>query len=476
MLESFEKERKLMKGPPVEDLLKIVEKEARGPKSKQILKKMFEVESPGHLYLIEFECPPVIERAKGALLWDVDGNEYIDLFSGFAVHNLGHCHPKVVAAMKNQLEKLVQWAEMPHQARVDLASALLDITPGKWKKRVQYVTTGGEGVELAMKLARYYTARPTIMAFHGGYHGRTMGAVTAASSAYSSFYQGYPVTALGAVHVPYAYCYRCIFGQEYPSCGMRCTKFIRELFKSANYGLRLEKSGTGITNVSGILVEPMLGAGGYIIPPNEFLKDLRSICDDYNLLLIDDEVQVGWGRTGKLWGCEHSGVTPDIMVVGKALGGGIPLAAVIARSEILEELGPGAHGTTFGGTPLACAVGLAVIETIRQEKLVERGSSIGEYFLKGFKDLAKDHPIIGHVDGKGVYIGFELVKDQKTKEPAVEELRAVHKECFKRGVLWPPGGGFYGSRGYLIAPLVIEKEQVDRVLEVFDEAFRTVSK
>ncbi len=339
MFESIVKERKKMRGRTRDELLKTIEKEARGPKSKRILKRILECESPAHIYFEEFECPPVIEKGKGAVVWDIDGNEYIDLFSGFSVHNAGHCHPQVVEAIKKQCEKLVQYAELPNELRTELASKLVRLTPGGSDKRVNYCTTGGEAVEVGMKLARYYTGRPTIIAFHGAYHGRTQGAMNATCSAYLENFQGYPLKT-GVVHVPYAYCYRCIFNREYPDCGMECTRFIEELFKSPRYGLRFSGSDFSVTNVSAIIVEPMLGPGGYIVPPPEFMRDLRRIADDYNLLLIADEVQTGWGKTGKWWACEHSGVVPDIMVIGKVVGGGIPLSARHRRAQILDEWGP----------------------------------------------------------------------------------------------------------------------------------------
>ena len=369
----------------------------------------------------------------------------------------------------------MQWAEHPSRLRMELAQKLVEVTPGAHKKKVYYATTGGEATEVAMKLARYYTGRPNIMAFAGGYHGRTYGAETATSDAYLAQFEGLPVT-LGVVHVPYAYCYRCIYNLEYPSCGMQCTRFIEELFKSSKYGLRFAEKGVGVTNISAIIVEPMLGASGSVIPPKEFLRDLKKIAQDYDLLLIDDEIQVGWGRTGRLWACEHSGVIPDIINVGKTMGAGLPVSAVVAKAEIMNTSQPWAHGTTFGGTPLACAVSLAVISIIEKEKLVSKAAESGEYFLKAFNDLAEDHPIMGRVEGKGLLLGFELVKDQKTKEPAIEEFRLLHKECFKRGVLWIPGGGFYGSRGHMLPPLVIQKEQIDKVAEVFDESLRVVEK
>lgn len=467
-------ERTIMKGRARQELLATIEREARGPKSREVLREALEFESPAHIYFAVSKCPPVIDRGKGATVWDIDGNEYIDLFSGWSVHNIGHCHPKVVEAIKEQCEKLVQWAEMPHELRAKLARKLVEMTPGDHEKKVYYGVTGGEAVEASTKFARYYTGRPTIMAFYGAYHGRTYGAMTATADGYMRHFQGFPLN-VGVVHVPYAYCYRCVFGREYPECDMQCTRYIEELFRSAHYSLRYSGPQGSVTDVAAILVEPMQAHSGYTVPPTEFLRDLRRIADENDLLLIVDEVQSGWGRTGRWWGCEHSDVVPDIMPTAKSIAGGIPMSVTIARSEIMDEFGPSAHSTTFGGTPLACAAALAVIKVFEEEGLVDRAARTGEYFKKGFRDLAEEHPLIGNVEGKGLFIGVELVKDQKTKEPAIEENIVVQEECLKRGLLYPRQG-WYGNKMNVICPLVIEKEQVDRALEIFDAALGTAER
>lgn len=472
--EVFGADKDQLKGKTKDELLAIIEREARGPESKRVLRESLDYESPAHLYFSVFPCPPVITKAKGALVWDIDGNEYIDFIGGWSVHNIGHSRPEVIEAIKAQCEVLIQYAEMPHELRTKLAKKLVEISPINGRKKVYFGVTGGEAVEASMKFARYYTGRPTIIGFYGGYHGRTFGAMTVTSDAYMRSYQGFPLD-IGVVHVPYAYCYRCLFGKEYPECGMQCTKHIEELLKSHQYGLRHVTPKGGVTNVAALLVEPMQAHSGYITPPPEFLRNLRRIADEYDLLLIDDEVQAGWGRTGKWWGCQHSEVIPDIMPTAKSIAGGIPMSVTITKSDIMDDLGPAAHATTFGGTPLACAVALAVINVFEKERIVERAAVQGEYLMKGLRDLEQRHRIIGNITGKGLFIGVELVKDRKTKEPATEENIVVQKECLRKGLIYPRQGRF-GNMINTICPLTIERDQIDRALEIFDNAFTVAEK
>lgn len=467
-------ERELMKGRSEKELKKVIEKQARGRKSKQILLEALKYESPAHIYYAVFQCPPVIARGEGSKVWDVDGNEYIDLIGGFSVQNVGHIHPKVTEAIEKQSKLLVQEAELPHELRAKLAKKLVEITPGKFEKKIQYIVTGGEAIEVSLRLARYYTQHPTIMGFYGGYHGRTTASMNVTCNAYMRHWEVLPLNQ-GVLHVPYAYCYRCAFGREYPSCGMQCVKFIEELFEANQYGLRSPRGDSGSTNVAGILVEPMQAHSGYIVPPPEFLQGLRRIADKYGLLLITDEIQSGFGRTGKMWGSDHSKVAPDIMAIGKSLAGGIPLSVVVAKSEIWDVMGPASVCTTFGGTPLACAAALAVLQVYEEEKLVEKAARTGEYFQKGLRELQSRHPLIGNVDGRGLFIGVELVRDRKTKEPASEENGIVSHECFKRGLLYEKGG-YYGNMVKTICPLSISEQEIDKAIEIFDQAIRVAEK
>lgn len=467
--ERIKEERKALRLPPKEELVDLIDRMALGTKSKECLKRGLEYEA-ANIYYTMFECPPVISRGKNATIWDLDGNEFIDWMSGFSVLNVGHCHPKVVEAIKNQCEKLVQWAAMPNEHRVELAKKLVEIAPGVSKKKVYLATTGGEAIEVAMRYARFYTGRPYIMAFHGAYHGITHGAMSATTNPVYRYFQGLPLN-IGVVHVPYAYCYRCSFGKTYPECDMHCTRYIEDLFRNPQAGLRHPPSKAN--KVAAILVEPMQAAAGYITPPKEFLSELRRIADEYELLLIIDEIQTGWGRTGKLWACQHSNVDPDIMPVAKSIAGGVPLSAVIARAEIVDSIGPGGFMTTFGGTPLACATALATIKIFEEERLVERAERMGNYLMKGLNELAERHTLIGNITGRGLFIGVELVRDRKTKEPADKENRAIQRECMRNGLIYQRGG-YYGNIIKVICPLTIEREKIDKSLEILDEALSTV--
>lgn len=452
------------------ELLSIIESEASGPKSKEYLKQSLEYESLSNNYFMAFKCPPVITKGDGAILWDLDGKEYIDFVSGFSVHNIGHRHPKVIQAIKDQCDRLLQWCALPNELRLELAKKLVEITPGNFRKKVQLLTTGGEAVEFAMRVTRFYTSRPLIMSFYGCYHGTTFGVQNATTHPFFRSYHGFPLN-IGVVHVPYAYCYRCFFGKSYPGCGMQCTKYIEELFRNPWCGLRFSK--TGMNQIAAILVEPMLGSAGYITPPKEFLPELRRISQKYDVLLIIDEVQTGWGRSGKLWASQYSNVEPDVMTMAKTLGGGFPISAVIGKEEIMDKMGPGGFFSTYGGTPLGCAAALAVIKVFEEEKIVERAEEMGSYLTKRLHELAGRHELIGNIDGTGLYIGIELVKNRQTKEPAGEECEALQNECRKRGLLYEIGG-LYGNIAKVICPLSISKEQIDKATEILDESLSVV--
>lgn len=444
------------------DLINRINKGPYGPKSKEFLKKSIEYEALSNIYFLMYEFPPVISRGKNSTIWDVDGKEYIDLVSGFAVHNIGHCHPKVVEAIKRQSERLTAWCAMPNEFRLKLAMKLVELAPGKSKKKVHLLTTGSDGVEFAMRLARFYKSKSQILVFQGCYHGVTEGTLGATTHPVYRAHDPFLQTA-GFVHVPYAYCYRCAFGKEYPGCGLQCTKYIEDLLKHQS----------GFDCPAAILAEPMLGAGGYIIPPKEFLSELRRITNKYDLLLIIDEVQTGWCRSGKMWACQYSDIEPDLMVVGKSMGGGLPISAVIGKEEIMDSMSPGGFMSTFGGTPLSCAASLAAIEVMEEEKLDVRAREMGSYFAKKISDLAEQHRLIGNINGRGLFIGIEIVRDKKTKEPGTKKAAVVATECQKRGLLCERGG-LYDNILKVICPLTIEKEQIDKAISIFDKSFSVV--
>ena len=447
-----------------DELLNRIEKEARGEKSKKLLKEILVTESLAHLYWNVCVAPPVVAGCKGSTMTDVDGNEYIDFTGGFGVHAIGFSHPKVVAAIEEQARRVLQYCEMPSIPRIELGKKMLEITPGNFEKKILWAVTGAEAIEAATRLARYYTGRTNLIAFTGAYHGRTTAAMALTANAYFKNFHQLPVDT-AVVRFPYAYCYRCALGEKYPDCKMACTKYLENFFSSVHYGLR--DPDKGITNVAGIVVEPCQGHAGYIVPPVEFLSELRKICDKYELLLIADEIMCGFGRTGKLWACEHSNVAPDLMCIGKAIGGGIPLSAVVGRQEILDYVGPGAHMGTFAGNHIACAAGLALVRVLLEEKIPERAAKTGKYLAEKWRALQDRHRLIGDVAGRGLFIGVELVKNHETKEPAAQETAWIQNECYKRGFLIQRAG-YYGNRFNNYPTLIVTEEEIDRAMEVMD--------
>jgi 4-aminobutyrate aminotransferase-like enzyme len=447
------------------EVLSRIEHLNRGPKTKRILRESLKYESIGHLYYGAFEEPIVYESANGAVVRDVDGREYLDLISGWSTQNAGNCHPRIVKAIREQAGKLITNAEMPFESRTKLAKRLTQLSPGGFAKKVQFTTTGGEAVEFACKLARSCTGRSNVLAFSGAFHGLTHHNLGLTAD---TRFRLWDPTAELPYRLPYAYCYRCPFDKTYPSCKMWCSdNYIRSLFEGVQYGLR--DPGHDLTTVAAIIVEPMQSHAGFIIPPDDFLRSLRKICDDFGILLIVDEVQTGWGRTGKLWGVDHSGVAADIMTIAKSTAGGIPFSASIIKADLLDEIGPSFHGTTFGGTPLACTTALAFIDVLQKERLVERSARTGAYFLKRLLELQDKHELIGLVQGKGLYIGMELVKDRKTREPAPVETKATQTELLRNGVL-VQRGGYFDDRLNFIPPLVITERQIDEVVDALDKS------
>jgi 4-aminobutyrate aminotransferase-like enzyme len=395
-------ERMKLRGPTPEELMKTIDAEAMGPKSKEILKKGLKYESMAHLYFALFASTPVIERGEGARVFDADGNEYLDMISGFAVHNIGY-REEIFEAIKEESKRLLlQYCEGPNTSRTELAEKLCKVVMPNVDTKVWFGATGGEAVEFAMKLARYYTGKPTILGFTGAYHGRTFGVMNVTCDYSMRPYQGFPLD-LGVTRVPYPYTYR----YDFDTIG-----YIEELYKCKEFGHGRHDGDFRINDIAAILPEPLQGHGGYIIPPDNFMPELRRLTEENNSILIADEVQCGMARTGKWWAYELSNIEPDIVTIAKSIGAGIPLSAVVAKSEIMDEVGPGGHSTTYGGTPIAAAVGCAVMDIIEKEKLYDQAKRKGDYFLKGLKELQEKHELIGHVDGRGLFIGMELVEDR----------------------------------------------------------------
>lgn len=432
-----------------------------GPESRRLAGLLAEYESPNVTYLGD-DFPVFWEEARGANVRDVDGNVYVDLTAAFAVAGAGHAHPRIVRAVQRQAERLLHGMGDVHPpaVKVELLRALAAVTPGGLNRAV-LANSGGEAVEAALKTAALATGRPRVLAFHGGYHGLTYGALDVSGR---EDFRGPFAAQLGrnAVFAPYPYAYRSAFGDD-PD-GARALAYVRHL---------LDTPGTASEAIGAILVEPVQGRGGDVVPPDGWLPGLREICHERGLLLILDEIYTGFGRTGRWFACEHWGVVPDLLVVGKALTGGLPFAACIGTDAVMarwpRSTGEAIHTSTFLGNPLGCAAALASIETLREERLVERSAGLGARLLQRLRDALAEHPRVGEVRGLGMMIGVELVRDRASREPARELAGRVMVEALRRGVL-VLGGGLYGNVLSLSPPFVISEAQLDAAVAVLLEA------
>ena len=444
-----------------------------GEKTKNLAKKWAEFESYGGVGWGIFDVTPIIVKAKGAYLYDADGKEYLDLLAGFSVSSLGECNEEITKIIQNQAATLTHFFDFPHIERVKLAENLVKNSKIKSKTRVVFGVTGSDGIELAVRAARYYTGLPYILTAYGDYHGVTYGTMglTSKGNMQPYFYPILPDKAVGYFHFPY--CYRCPFDKEYPGCNMYCMKSFERLLdgKESPY----TDGVNGICSIAAFLVEPFQSSAGYFIPPAGYLQELRRIADKFGILLIVDEIQAGLGRSGKLWAFEHSEIEPDMFVTSKALGGGIPIAAVVAKEDVLKEWGPGAHVSTQAGNVLACAAGNYVLNTISTADFLKKVNETGAYFMDGLRQVEKDHKIVGHIDNKGIYTGLELVMDRKTKEPAAKATTYVRDRGVEEGILFEKGGYFH-NRMQLIPPLNIERSELDRVVKLLDKIFGEAEK
>jgi len=441
-----------------------------GPKTKELLMRYVESESSGVVSFATFDVPLVIVKAKNDLAYDADGKEYIDCLSGFAASSIGQCHPEIIKTISEQSKNLIHNFDLPTVPRIELAEKLSKITPGNFKKKVWFSVTGADATENAVRAARWYSGCQYILSAYGAYHGVTTGTMAMTSKGGMGRYFYPLMNNNGFSYFPYAYCYRCAFGKEYPSCDMFCVDYIEKNMLKGKESHLVEEKG-GVSNIAALIVEPMQCSAGYIIPPDEFLRGLKRLSDNYGFIFIVDEIQAGVGRTGRLWASEHSGVEPDIIVVGKGIAGGLPLSAIIARKEILNNWAPTAHVSTFAGYALGCATSLKVFEIIEKEKLVKRSEEIGKYFYEGLLELQKKFPLIGDVTGgKGLFLALELVKDKKTKEPAIKETKFIAVKCLEEGLLLQLAGYFY-NRLTFIPALTITKNSIDRALNILENAF-----
>jgi len=432
-----------------------------GPRARELLERQKEVDSRAVYY--PTVIPTAWEAGKGATIRDVDGNTYIDFVAGISVLNVGHSNPQVVEAVKRQLDKLTHALDIPTAERIAIVEKLVQIAPEGLKGNSKVLfggPTGSDAIEGALKLAKFNTKHHTFLAFHGAYHGMTGGALSVTSK--KAFKTGF-LPLLPDIHfAPYAYCYRCAFGKEYPECNMQCVRYVKYLFSDPE---------SGLTDPAAIIAEPIQGEGGFIVPPDGYLKELRRICDENSILLIVDEIQTGFGRTGKMFACEYDGVTPDIMTIAKAVGGiGLPLSGCVIKKE-LDAWEPGGHLGTFRGNVLACVAGLAAINFTVERGLVERSAREGAHMLRRLRDLQQETKTIGDVRGKGMMVAAEFVEDKETKKPAIELVKKVQARCLERGVLvWK--AGHWPNVIRFLPPLVITHEHVDKGLDIFSEAVK----
>jgi 4-aminobutyrate aminotransferase / (S)-3-amino-2-methylpropionate transaminase / 5-aminovalerate transaminase len=431
-----------------------------GPKSKALSERRSQAVPRG----LSHATPIYVAKTEGAILEDVDGNRYIDLAGGIGCLNTGHRAPGVLTAIERQLDKFLHTCVQvtPYESYIRLAERLNQITPGNFPKKTLFVNSGAEAVENAVKIARAATGRPGIIAFEDAFHGRTMMALSLTSKThpYKAGFQPFP----GEVYrIPYAYCYRCSYSLKYPSCELHCARHLEDTFKRV----------VAQEGVAAVVAEPVLGEGGFVAPPLDYFRTLIDICHKHGVLFIADEVQTGFGRTGALFACERYGIEPDMIVTAKSIGGGLPLAAITGRAEIMDAPGPGGLGGTFAGNPVACEAALAVLDMFEQQDLNARANELGEQFQKRARAWQKRWPMIGEVRGLGAMQALELVRSQDKREPATEETKAIAQHCYENGVI-TISAGTYGNIIRLLMPLVITDNQMDEALDVLEGALKTV--
>lgn len=422
-----------------------------GPRATQVIHRDAQVVSSSYT-----RCYPLVAaRGEGAVVEDVDGNRFLDFNAGIAVTSTGHCHPKVTEAIEQQSKRLIHMSgtDFYYENMVQLAEKLAASAPSGRPHRVYFGNSGAEAMEAAMKLARYHTGRDKFIAFTGSFHGRTLGALSLTGSKVVQR-KGFGPLVPGVYHAQYPDAYRRPAAMSAEDYGVSCARFIEdELFRTI----------VPAEEVAAIVVEPIQGEGGYLVPPAAFLQELRRIADRHGILLIFDEVQSGMGRTGKMWAAEHFGVAPDIFTSAKGIASGLPLSAMIARSEVMNW-GPGAHASTFGGNPVAVAAALATMELLETE-LIANAALIGRHLLDRMQSWPKRFPHAGEVRGLGLMIGFELVRDQSSKDRASELRDRIQATAFERGLL-VLGAGRNTIR--LCPPLIITRDQADFALDVLE--------
>jgi 4-aminobutyrate aminotransferase / (S)-3-amino-2-methylpropionate transaminase / 5-aminovalerate transaminase len=431
-----------------------------GPKSRALAARRDAAVPRG----LSHATPVYIAHSQDAWLEDVDGNRFIDFAGGIGCLNTGHRNQHVISALEAQLQNFLHTCAQvtPYENYIRLAERLNQVTPGKFPKKTLLVNTGAEAVENAVKIARAHTGRSGIIAFEDAFHGRTMMtlALTSKTHPYKAGFAPFPSD---VYRIPYGYCYRCSYSLKYPSCDVYCARHLEDTFKRV----------VAAEDVAAVIAEPVLGEGGFVNPPPEFFRILVDICHKHGVLFIADEVQSGFGRTGKLFASEHYGVEPDMLVTAKSLGGGLPLAAVTGRAEIMDAPGAGGLGGTFAGNPLSCAAANAVLDEFENSDLLARANSIGQRFEKRAREWKERFDLIGDARGLGAMRALELVKSRETREPAPEETKKITQYCYEHGLITITAGS-YGNVIRVLVPLVVTDQQMDEGLDVLEAALASV--
>lgn len=406
--------------------------------------------------------PLVVDSARGSIVTDIEGNKFIDFLASAAVINTGHNHPKIVEAINNQVNKFVHYtpAYMYHEPHINLAEKLIEITPGDFKKRVAFGLSGSSSVDGAIKAARCYTGKNKIISFFRSYHGTTYGSLSVSGYGVEMRKNIKPLMP-DVEFIPYPDCYRCMFNKEQSSCNLACFKYLENLITTV-----LPKE-----EIAAIILEPIQGDAGIIIPPKEYYERLLEFCKDNNILIIADEVQTGFGRTGKMFASEHFDLEPDIIVMGKAIASGMPLSAIVARSEIFESWSAPVHFFNTAGNAISCSAAIATIDVIENENLTDNANKQGDYIMQRFETLKHKYNCIGDVRGKGLLIGVDIVKDRTTKERDVNKTAKICWRCWEKGLIL---AFFSGSVLRIAPPLTLSSEEAERAMDIIAEAIYEV--
>src|SRR6202522_697020 len=432
-----------------------------GPRSQALMKRR----NAAVVQAAYHATPVFVTKAEGAVVEDVDGNRLIDLAGGIGCLNVGHRAPAVIDAVRRQLDRFLHTSfnVLPYEGYIAVCERLNALTPGKWPKKTVLVNTGAEAIENAVKIARSYTKRPAIISFEDAFHGRTNMAMAATSKThpYKAGFEPFPSD---VYRIPYAYCFRCSYSMKYPSCDVYCARHMEDTFKRV----------VAAESVAAVMVEPILGEGGFVTPPAEFYPTLGAICRKHGIVVIADEVQTGFARTGAMFACEQLGLDPDLVTMAKSLTGGLPMAAVTGRAEIMDAPGSGQLGGTFAGNPAACEAALAVLEIIEKENLCARANSLGERFRKRAIKWQSQWDLVGEVRGLGAMQALELVRSKGGREPADEETKQVSQYCYEHGLVLITAGS-YANVIRLLMPLVVTDAQMDEAMDVLESALAHVA-